>query len=176
MHIVMMLIGALAAIGAIIWRIQMAAQAARQMGDVAKTAANLPRRLAFRHKSGKKGSRLVEDPREAAVILMLEVARAAGEISREQKNEINSIICEHFEFSEGDAEEIIAQASWVSQDEAGNDAMHRRLSNLIVKAVNNKDLVDLDDMLVRVSEVEGQPNQDQLAVLSTFRNVAGLKV
>lgn len=175
MHILMMILGALAAVGGIIWRIQMAAHAAREVGDMAKTAANLPRLLAFRHRSGKKGSRLVQDPREAAVILMLEVARAAGEVSREQKDVIRDIICEHFEFSEADAEEVITQASWVSQDEAGHDAMHRRLTKLIMGAVTEKELVDLDSMLVRVSSAEGTPTAAQLGVIETFRNLTGLR-
>lgn len=175
MHILMMLFGALAAIGVIIWRIQMAAHAARELGDMAKTAANLPRRLAFRRKSGKRGSRLVEDPREAAVILMLEIARAAGEISREQKNKINDIIVDQFQFTAEDAAELMVQASWVAQDEAGTDALHRRMAKLIQSKVSEAELIDLDFMLSEVSEAEGRPTPAQMDIIVTFRQITGIR-
>lgn len=174
MHFLFGILGLLAAIGGIIWRIQMASEAARHIGDAAKTAANLPRKLSFRRKTGKSGSQLVQDPREAAVILMLEVARAAGEVSREQKDMIRSIVSEHFEFSEADADEIVTQAAWVSQSEAGQDALIRRMVKIISAAVTNRELVDLDAMLVQVSEVEGQPTSSQLSVLQSYRNVTGI--
>ncbi len=175
MHIVMMIIGALAAVGALIWRIQMAAHAAREVGDLAKTAANLPRRLAFRRKSGKRGSRLVEDPREAAVILMLEVARAAGEISREQKDKINDIIVDQFHFTAEDAAELMVQASWVAQDEAGTDALLRRMAKLIRSKVSETELIDLDYMLNEVSRAEQSPTPAQMDIIMSFRQITGIR-
>lgn len=174
MHIVMMIIGALTTIGVIIWRIQMAAHAAREIGDMAKTAANLPRRLAFRRKSGQSGSKLVTDPREAAVILMLEVARANGEVSREHKSKISSLIVENFHFTPEEADEVLAQAAWVSASEAGTDGLVRRMTKLVLKAVTHKEVVDLDGMLVEVSETEGLPTPDQMSVLQSFRSMAGV--
>lgn len=175
MHIIMMIIGALATIGAIIWRIQVAAQAARQMGDMAKTAANLPRKFAFRHKTGKRGSRLVTDPREAAVILMLEIARAKGDISREYREKIHEIIREQFDFSDDDAEALIVQAAWVSQEEAGTDSLHRRMAKLVQAKVSEADLIDLDFMLTQVSEADGEPSRDQLTVIAVFRQITGIR-
>ena len=176
MHILLLIFGALATIGTIIWRIQAAEHAARQIGDAAKTAANLPRYLSFRRKTGKRGSRLVQDPREAAVILMLEVARAGGEVSREQKNVMVELISRNLDFSEDDAEELIVQAAWVSQDEAGQDALLRRMVKLITASVSQKDIIDLDEMLVQVSEAERAPTADQLSVLQSFRSLCGLRV
>ncbi len=171
MHIILMILGAAAAIGTIVWRIQMAAHAAREVGEFAKTAANLPRRLAFRRKTGKTGSDLIEDPREAAVVLMLEVARAGGDVSREQKSVICEQITRHFGFSDADAEELVVQAGWVSQPEAGTDALLRRMSRLIAKSVTSEELSELDAMLTAVSEAEGGPSAYQEEILESFRRL-----
>ena len=104
MHIIMGLLAVLGTIGVLIWRIRAAAEAAQEIKGIAETAANLPRRLAFRRRSGKSGSKLVTDPREAAVVLMLEMARASGEITREHKAEITDILVEHFDFTADDAD------------------------------------------------------------------------
>lgn len=175
MHILMMILGALSTIGLIIWRIQAASHAAKEVYEFGKGAANLPRRLAFRRKSGKRGSELVDDAREAATILMLEMARASGEVSREQKDVIEGILISEFDFNAENAEELLTQAAWVSGPEAGTDGLMRRMVKVIVKQVTDKEIVDLDEMLIRVSESEGQPKPEQLQVLQAFRSLTGVQ-
>lgn len=175
MHIIMGLLAVLGTIGVLIWRIRAAAEAAQEIKGIAETAANLPRRLAFRRRSGKSGSKLVTDPREAAVVLMLEMARASGEITREHKAEITDILVEHFDFTADDADEVITQASWVSQAEAGTDGLLRRMVKVITEAVGQSEVISLDGMLVQVSEVEGMPKPEQLSVLSTYRALTGVR-
>ena len=53
----------------------------------------------------------------------------------------------------------------------------RKLSELIVSSpqLGPKEIVDLDAMLVAVSEAEGVPTREQLALLQVFRDKAGLK-
>ena len=57
------------------------------------------------------------------------------------------------------------------------DAVVTRMSKMILQqdAIGPKEIVDLDGMLVAVSEADGLPNADQLALLQTFRNLVGLK-
>lgn len=174
MHILLLVVGFLSAIGVWIWRIRTAANAAKQLGDVAKSATNLPRKLAFRRKTGKAGSDLVTDPREAAVILMLEIARARGEVTRTQKDVIEEIMSEQFGFNVEEAEEILVQASWVSAPDAGTDRIIRRMVKIVQSAVTHEEIVELDAMLERVSEADGLPTSDQLAVLRTFRKMTGV--
>ncbi len=174
MHILMLILGALSAVGVLIWRIQAAASAAREIGDYAKEAANLPRKLAFRRRTGKKGADLVSDPREAAVIIMLEIARARGEVTREQKNKIEAIIVQQFAFEAEEADEILTQAAWVSAPDAGTDRLMRRMVKIVQAGVSHEDIVELDDMLIQVSEADGAPSSEQLAVLQTFRRMTGV--
>ena len=52
-----------------------------------------------------------------------------------------------------------------------------RLSKLVVNApqLGPKEVVDLDAMLVAVSEAEGLPTRAQLRLLQVYRDMAGLK-
>jgi type II secretory pathway pseudopilin PulG len=59
------LLGILTAIGIWSWRMRMARDGAREAVDLARTAAHLPRRLAFKYRSGRNGLDLIDDPREA---------------------------------------------------------------------------------------------------------------
>ena len=51
----------------------------------------------------------------------------------------------------------------------------RRMVKVIVKQVTDKEIVDLDEMLIRVSESEGQPKPEQLQVLQAFRSLTGVQ-
>lgn len=174
MPIVMLIIGAITAVGVILWRIQAAGNTADTSGNSADAPESLQGKPAFRRKAGKPGAKLVTDPREAAIILMLEVARADGEISLSHQSRICSLIVENFQFSPEDAEGVLAQAAWVSAGQAGTEALIRRMTMLVINTVSRKDVVDLDGMLVDVSEAEGLPDPHQMAVLQIFRSIAGV--
>ena len=177
MHIVGLIIAIASGIALWTWRTQRAAEAARELEGIVKTAANLPRKLAFKRKTGKAGLQLVDDPREAATILMVEIGRAGREWSRETRDVIEDIIIREFELVSEDAEALIAHASFLLRDGPVADAVVTRMSKMILQqdAIGPKEIVDLDGMLVAVSEADGLPNADQLALLQTFRNLVGLK-
>ncbi len=178
MHILLGLIAILATIGFWVWRLQMAKRGLDVAVDVAKTVANAPRRLAFKYKSGKGGLDLIDDPREAAAIMMMQVALARGSpLTPLQGDIIEAEIREHFQYTPGDAEDLAAHASWVCQSCPPAQETMRRLGNLIINAsqLGPKEVVDLDAMLVAVSEAEGVPTRAQLALLQVYRDLAGLK-
>ncbi len=174
MHILLAVLGGLSALGVLLWRIQSGMHAAREIKDFAEGAINLPRKLAFRRKSGKSGSSLVEDPREAATILMLEVARAGGDVTRTQKDVIERLVSENFGFSASDAEEVIVQAAWVSEKEARTDALLRRMARVVSNTVSRQELIELKDMMVEVSAADGEPNQNQLDTITEYQTLVGL--
>ena len=177
MAIVGIIIAIVSAIAVWQWRIQRAAEAARELEGVVRTAANLPRRFAFKRKMGKRGLQLVDAPREAASIMMVEIARAGGGMSREARDEIEKIIMSDFELEAEDAEALVAHAQWMLREAPVPDAVMTRMAKLLVQmdAIGPKEIVDLDGMLVAVTEADGLPNADQLALLQTFRNVCGVQ-
>ena len=177
MHIILGIIAIITAISVWYWRMQQVKGAAEELGKVAETAANLPRKLAFRYKSGKNGLALIEDPREAAAIMMMEVARARGEVTLSQKDVIAEEIMRHFEFTAGEADDLVTHAGWVSRDTPIPHAVMEKMSKLIVNspALGPRQIVDMDGMLVAVSEADGLPTPEQMDLIQIFRNKAGLK-
>mgnify|MGYP001792424656 CR=1 FL=1 len=178
MHILFAFLGLLAALAVWYWRLRMLGRVARGGIEVAETVANLPRRIAFKRKSGKSGLQIVDDPREAATILMLQVAQAGRALSEKQKASIQAEIVNNFEFTDTEADELIEHALWISAEAGKPHATVSRMTDFVQHApgLGPKEIVDLDGMLVSVSEAEGSPDPEQLDLLALFRRKAGLRV
>lgn len=178
MHIIIALIGVIGVVAAWYWRLKMLGDVAKDGRKVAETVINLPRKMMFKHRSGKGGLDVVDDPREAATILMLEIALARGPLTENQQAAIRGEIMHHFEFAEGDAEELIAQAGWLSRNGGANHNIVARMTDFIqgTAGMGPKQIVDMDSMLVAVSEADGAPTEAQLDLLTIFRQKTGLRV
>lgn len=178
MHILGLIIGFFFAISIWAWRINTARKGFGIAVNAAKAAANLPRQVSFRYKAGKKGLDLIKDPREAAVIIMMEIARArGGALTKVQTDVLENEIKHYFKFTPAECKEIIVHSVWVTENAPPPHETLRRLSQKIVNAgqIGPKDIVDLDAMLVAVSEAEGLPTRDQLALLQIYRDRVGLR-
>jgi len=178
MPMILGILAVLVAIGVWAWRLQAAKRGLDAAAEIAKTAANAPRRFAFRYKMGLGGLDLIEDPREAAAIMMMQVALArGGALTILQGDIIEAEIRETFRTTPGEAEELAAHAAWVCQSCPPAQDTMTRLSKLVVNApqLGPKEVVDLDAMLVAVSEAEGLPTRSQLRLLQVYRDMAGLK-
>ncbi len=176
MHIILTLIGIISLISVWYWRLQMLSRAAKGGLDVAKTAANLPRRMAFKRQAGKASLSIIDDPREAAAVMMMEIARARGPMTQNQQDVMQGEIMRNFQFSRDDADALIGHAGWVGRDAPAPHAVMERMSKLVLgsASLGPKELVDLDGMLVAVSEAEGTPSGEQLQLLQIYRNRTGL--
>lgn len=174
MAILLAIIGLLGGIGALIWRIQQASQAAREIADAAEGVANLPRKMRFKHKAGKQGVDVIEDPREAAAALIYGAAKCAGEVSAEQKAAIEADMVKLFEIDEDFAHELLALASWHLS--VLNDPLNgvTKLTDKLIKSVDKNALSDLADLIA--AAIEHTPDQvpDQRLYLDKFRRRAGL--
>lgn len=178
MHILGLLIGLIGFIAVWYWRLKVLRDVARDGRKIAETVANLPRKMRFKNRSGKAGLSVVDDPREAATILMLEVAQARGALTGNQEATIRAEIMHHFDFTETDASALMTQAGWLSRNGGASHVVVARMTDFIkqVPGMGSKELVDLDSMLVAVSEAEGEPSPSQLDLISQFRQKASLKV
>lgn len=177
MHIIAAIVVIVSAILVWQWRVQRAAELARELDGAVRTAANLPRRFAFKRRTGKKGLALVDEPMEAAAVLMVELARADGLLSRDSREVIETLTREEFQLEAEDADALIAHAQWLVREGPISDAIFRRMSRFLLdhRAMTAKEIVDLDGMLVAVSEADGLPSAEQLSLLQVFRDTVGLK-
>lgn len=177
MHFLIALVGLIAAAGAWYWRLQMAAKAGRGALDAAKTVANLPRRLGFLRKTGKRGLDLVEDPRDAAAVLMVVVATGSAEEDRPldeaARGRIAQTLIQRFGMTEADAAETIVNAKWLLG--AGADPFRAvdKMTRLITRApsIDDQDREDLGAMLAEVaaaSDGTGATSDTQRALLDRY--------
>jgi len=178
MHIIVAIISFLGFLLVWYWRLKAIREVARDGKKIAETVANLPRKMRFKNKAGKGGLDVVDDPREAAVILMLEIAQARGTLTERQEAAVRGEIMHHFEFDEGDANELILQAGWLSRNGGASHVVMSKMTDFVKTSagMTNKELVDLDGMLVAVSEAEGNPTENQLNLLTIYRDKTGLRV
>lgn len=174
MHSLVIILGLVVGIGVWYWRIKAAASAIGEIGDLAKQAANLPRKLRFQRLAGKTGLLAIDDAREAAAILMMEMARSAGEVSSTQKHVMAEQIASNLGLSADDAGAMVVHAGWVLRDSPLSEAVIRRMCPILLREVGEKELHDLDQMLIATSRAEGDPTGDQLELLKAFRARVGI--
>jgi len=178
MHIIVALLGILGFIAVWYYRLKTLRDAAQDGRKAIETVANLPRKMRFKNKSGKGGLAVVDDPREAAAILMLEIAQARGTLTEKQEAAIRGEIMHHFDFPEEDANALIAQAGWLSRNAGASHVVMSRMTDFVRQSpgMTPKELVDLDGMFVTISEAEGNPTDAQLDLLTIYREKTGLRV
>lgn len=178
MHILAILLGLIGFIAVWYWRLKVLREVAKDGRKIAETVGNLPRKMRFKQKTGQTGLAAVDDPREAATILMLEIAQARGTLTEKQEASVRGEVMHHFEFNEDDANALITQAGWLSRNGGASHVVMSKMTDFVRKSpgMTNKELVDLDGMLVTVSEAEGDPTESQLDLLTIYREKTGLRV
>ncbi|WP_084420619.1 TerB family tellurite resistance protein [Henriciella litoralis] len=176
MHILLALMGIATFIAVWYWRLKMLSGAARHGLDAAKGAANLPRKLSFQHKARKGGLSVVSDPREAATVMMLEIARARGAVTAAQENAIIQEIRSHFGFDEAAATELIAQAGWLSRQAPAPHAVMARMSDVVLNTpdMTMKDFDDLASMLENVAVADGNVSTIERDLIQVWRRKSRL--
>ena len=176
MHILLALIGIISFLAVWYWRIKMISGAARGSYDAAKTVVNFPRRHRFRQRAGKTGLKAVNDPREAALIMMLEVARTRGTVGDTQEAAIRAELIEHFGFNDAEAQDWLTQAGWRLREAPAPHAVVARMSDIITATpgMGPKEFDDLCSMLENVAVSDGHVSAEERDLIQIWRQKAGL--
>jgi uncharacterized tellurite resistance protein B-like protein len=176
MHILLSLLGILTLIAVWYWRLKMISGAAREGYSAAK-------RLSARRKAGNGPPRIaasglagVSDPREAAAIMMLQVARARGTLSELQKAAIRAEMIDHFHFTDAEAADWIARASARVRETLPASAVMARMSDVITRSpgMTSKEYDDLCAMLENVAVAGGDVSEEEAELIQVWRRKAGL--
>ena len=175
MHILGMVIGILTVIGVWSYRLQMAKRGLDETRKFAEAARNLPRKKRFQRRDGIDA---IEDPREAAAIMMMEIARAAGEVTAEHKAIMRVEIMQNFGLEEAEANELVVAAGWLGRDAVEPSIMMQKMTRLILStpSLGPEQFVDMSNMLDEVALIEGGPFDEQVSLIRIFREQAGLRV
>lgn len=162
MGIVMALLAAMAGVGVLLWRINVASQAARDLVDTADEARGFFRRLSWNRKAKRHPLDLVEDPREAATAMMVALAQYRGALTEKQEQQIIGQMTMHFGMRGEEARDMFARARWVTRDAANLDAALKRLSPSIAERCTEDEKRDLIAMLKLIAG-PGDPRDDATA-------------
>ena len=155
MHILAGLVAVIGALLLILWRIQQASHAVRDISEAADDARGFFRRLAWRRKSGVNPLDLVSDPREAAVAMMAATAEADGALTERERIVIIRTIVETFGATAKQAEDLLAQARWLTKGNINLGQTYRRLLPPIRKSCTSQEQQELIAMLQAVAAAEG---------------------
>jgi uncharacterized tellurite resistance protein B-like protein len=116
MHILAVLGSVLAVLVIVLIRMQQAANAARDIAEAADDARGFFRRWGWRRKLIKHPLDAVDDPREAATVMMVAAAQSDGSITDREHLAITAEITKHFGATLSQADQLTARARWVVKD------------------------------------------------------------
>jgi len=113
------------------------------------------RRLAARERERSASLRAIDDPRDAAIILMVLMARVAGDPTREQIAAIEQQVRAAFGF---DAEliERMTQARFIASRADGFEQAAGLFSDLFNKSLTVSEKLELMSMLEAVASIDGR--------------------
>jgi uncharacterized tellurite resistance protein B-like protein len=148
MGIIAALLGAMAAVGVLLWRIQIASEAARNATEAVGEAQGLFRRLMWWRKASRNQLELVTDPREAAAAMLVAIAQYDGALTADEEALIKDEMRQAFEANEKETEELFVRGRWLTRD-AGVDPAQtlRRLAPAVEKALAEEERRELLTML-----------------------------
>lgn len=169
------IIGILTVIGGLIIWAGRAARSVHHISDAAGTLANLPRKLRYQKRVGRSGLDLVEDPREAAAVLMVATARLSGDgrVSAEEADAIESTLVKYMDWPQNDAEEFVLNIRWLTRDYKQPGSVMRPMTNFLQKHISSAETAQLSNMMDIIAAVNG-PNEAQRDFIRRYRDAMGL--
>ncbi|PHR59655.1 MAG: hypothetical protein COA47_09140 [Robiginitomaculum sp.] len=174
-------LGTIGVIAMVLWRVLRALHMASDLAKTAHTVAKVSRQMKPKPKMPAQSPAQINNPQEAAALLMLLVARAGNvskkTITRAQTDSILNQISQHFEFDQAMAESLLIHVAGLGDQlnsAAKVDAAMQSSSHLIGSAVSPKELIELEDMLMQVAHAKGNPNAAQKELLNQFALRVGI--
>jgi uncharacterized tellurite resistance protein B-like protein len=156
MHIVAIIGAVLGVVLLVLFRMQQAANAARDIADVADDARGFFRRWGWRRKHARNPLETIDDAREAAAAMMVATAQSDGSITERERATITAEMTKRFGATPQQAEELLARARWLVQDRNDPGEVYRRLTPLIQRTCGATERTDLIEMLGAVANADGK--------------------
>lgn len=168
MHIVLALLGALAAA---FWAFTYFVNAAQQGGDAVRDVTGVIRRGRWNRRIDQRLAENLSDPREAAAILLYQIAAYDGAVTDRQQSAIVEDMRQAFEADEETARSLFAFARMAAGqlNDASNSA--RKILRPVAQVCTEAEKATLIDMLERTAEIEGPPSEIQRRLIAEVRRV-----
>lgn len=159
MSILLGILAAMGTLGVVLWRLHMAAEAAKGIAETANDARGLFRRWRWQKKFAADTLDLVSDPREAVVAMMVATAQYDGAMSERERLAILASITGVLGASATQAEELLAHARWLTRDSRDLDRCLMKLAPVLQRSCDAEQLADSVAMVRRVAEADGVPGE-----------------
>ena len=172
MHVLLAVLGLLGA-GACWWcRARYLAQAAAEVIDAAERARGFVRRRQFRKKAEASTISAIEDPRSAAVVLMVGIASSDGAMTEGSEREIRAAMRDLLALDR--PEEELVFAKWATAGLADLNNLIARLAPLWTSRLTVQERLALYERVRRVAVADGPPDDLRLSALRKLRDRLGL--
>ncbi|MBB3061504.1 TerB family tellurite resistance protein [Microbulbifer rhizosphaerae] len=168
MHI---LIGLITAIGGLVWALYRLQNAGVDLNSF--NPFYWLRRRNWQKQLGTKPLHRLDRPMDAAAVLLVAIAKAEGEISREQKAQITDIFSSEFNLTEPQAAELFASSAYMLREVLDVEAEIKHILEPTKAAFTSDQRESLLQMLARVAELEGNIGQAQQQIISAVSRELG---
>jgi len=155
MHFILGHLAALAGIAFFIIRAINAARAARELSGAASEAKGFLRRRRWQAQTNTDHIRDIDDPRLAAAVMMCALAKSDDDLSANERDTILDQLKGKPGLSNTEAEEMLAQARWLTRDMKELGTVLHRASPPIKAYCNAQEMTQLLDMLTVVARADG---------------------
>ncbi|HRD77799.1 MAG TPA: TerB family tellurite resistance protein [Hyphomicrobiaceae bacterium] len=159
MHIIAALVAAAGVVLFILYRMQQAATAARDVAEAASDLSGLFRSWNWRRRANVNPLDAIEDPREAAAALMVALAQYDGAVTEAESRVIVGEMTKHFGATASEAGELLARGRWLAPERADVGELMRRLKRVIEAKCGPKERRELIAMLRAVANASGTPDE-----------------
>ena len=169
MHII---IGLITAIGGVVWALYRLQNSGVDLN--AFNPFHWARRRQWEKKLGTKVIHQLENPMEAAGLLMVAIAKMEGEISREQKAEIIGLFESEFHLSNTRAVELFSSVSYILQEAVNIVAEVKNILAPCKAAFKSEQVESLVDMLNKIALLEGSVSEEQGLLIAAVKKELGI--
>ncbi len=170
MPVLIALVGAAAAVFFFVLRARNAANAARDLADVANDVRRAARRFGFSRKSKQHPVEAIDDPDIAVTALTVAVTEMDGPPSKELIDMLHTQLRIAFKFSTGDATELMTLGRWLAHECGTMDQAVYRLCRRVQKLGAQKDLPLIEQVLAKTLAFDGgAPSIKQSEAIADIR-------
>ena len=163
MHIIALFVSVVGAIAFFVIRAGMAAQAGRELGNLAGDALGAARRAKFRRSSTTLPLTQIYDEREAVAALLVAITKSEGDLTDVQSKVIQRLVEERLGYDDG--AEILAHARWLTADFVDPEHVVHRVKELLLRNCNEEQRKDIISMLTEVAGIGSVPSSIQVQLI-----------
>lgn len=174
MHILLGLLSAAGLIAFYLYRARQAAEVAHDLGEAAATARGAVRRFFWRRRTQIEQTKTLDDPALAASTMMCALAQSDSLMTERERAAILAQMARTFEIEGREAEELFAQARWLTNEMRELDGFLRRLARPVNARCTPAEKAELIEMLEAVASADGPPDALQSDAIRRLSQQLGL--